>query len=241
MSVLLSALMAFLTSCGPGDFNIFRSVDGSVGAPKAGDAVNIKIPGAYDFDFEISQELLDFLQGLESFDIDGITNIEDINVFLRDIDPNINVDIEQLLALINSMNAPTVPVADVGGYVYVSLYISCPSLEALDPALYGSSSTGGVVLDSPAIAVSTGSTVNDIMSNLAVFAGASIPVVIDGGGNVTSINGIADDVRIHPTDFDNYNCYWVCSVNDVPPTGGSQGYSLQSGDVINFYYRCEKI
>ena len=243
MAFILSILMVFLAGCSLSldDFNIFKSVDGSVGAPKAGEGVNIKIPGATDFDFEISQELLDFLQSLDSFDIENITSIEDLRVLLRDIDPGVDVNLDQLLALINNMNEPTVPVTDVGGYIYVSLYISCPSLENLDPGLYGSASSGGVVLDKPSIPVKTGSTVNDVMNDLAVLTGVSIPVVIDGSGNITSINGIANGVRPHPIDPDNYNCYWNCSVNDEPPTGGSQGYSLQSGDIIVFYYRCDKI
>ena len=241
IAVVLSMLLVFLTGCTADDFNIFKFLDGKVGTPQASPDVNIKIPDGLDFEYEISQELRDFLQSLDSFDIESITSIEDIEMLLQNIDVDIDVDLEQLLKIINNMNAPKIPVADIGGNIGVAIAINCETLDDYDPVLAGTATTGGMILNSTTISVTSGATVNDVMNQLLALTGVNIPVVIDGSGNVISINGVADATRTNVNDFLPYNCFWVCSVNDDPPVGGSQGYQLQDGDEIHFYYRCDPV
>ena len=244
MAFVLSMLVVFFTGCTTFDYSILQFMNGKIGTPQVGPDVNIEVPNDLDFDFNISQDLLLYLQSLESFDIENITNIEDLRLLLQKFDVDIDLDLDSLLAGINNMKAPAIPVKDIDEitdeYINVDIYIGCSNLEDFDPALYNSVSVGGVILDMTGVAVKDGSTVNDFMSDLLSLTGENIPVVSDASGEIISISGIINDTREHLTNLTYYDCYWICAVNDVPPTGGAD-YQLQDGDMLIYYYRCDPI
>ena len=240
--MILPMMLLFLTGCKVDDFNFLKFYDGSVGIPKVGTNIMLDIPEVPAFEFEMSQEMYDYLQSLEGMEIENIPDESEIRRLLGDIDSNLG----NLSSLLNNIRMPQTPIVTFPPIVTlppsedtisISIDIGCGSLYSVDPDLFDQVSNDGEIL-SATLSVKKDSSINDVMLELQKYSGKSIPVLIDGTGTITSISGVTNGTHQNTTTGTYYECEWLCFDSNDSRVSNTQNYILQNNDFFLFYYQC---